>query len=143
MGPEADILMAIVRLQTNNDNIKRTYQWVKIHQATNEQMTPFRRVNDIADELATECRKEAIDDLAEAPRKIFNPDSIAALHIKGLIISRDLKVEVHKALIDKKVRKFLQEKYHWNNTVFDSIDWYTVKKCLEKNRLSTQQQSLS
>ena len=100
MGPEADILMSIDRLQLSNDNINRTYQWVKSHQATDEPMTPFRRVNDIADELATECRKEAIEDLAESPSKIFYPDSIAALQIKGLIFSRDLKTEVHKALND-------------------------------------------
>ena len=144
MGPEADILMAIDRLQISNDNIKRTYQWVKSHQATDEPTTPFRRVNDIADELATECRKEAIEDLVESPRKIFYPHSIAALHIKGLIISRDLKVEVHKALNDKTLQKFLQEKYHWNNTTFDSIDWYTVKKSLEKkNWPPSQQKSLS
>ena len=72
MGPEADILMAIDRLQLSNDNINRTYQLVKSHQATDEPMTPFRRVNDIADELATECRNEAMEDLAESPMKIFN-----------------------------------------------------------------------
>ena len=143
MGPEADILMAIDRLKTNNNNIKRTFQWVKSHQSEDEPMTPFRRVNDIADDLATECRHEVNDDLAEAPRKIFYPDSIAAFHIKGLIISRDLKVEVHRALNDRNLREFLQGKYHWNNKVFESIDWRTVKKCLKKNLRPTQQLLLS
>ena len=136
LGPEADIIMAIDKLKENNKHINRDYKWVRSHQKDGEPMTNDRRINDIADRLATKCRDEANEDLIELPRKQFFPDSKIALHIKGNIVSRNLKEAVHQAVNDENLKKFLKGKYDWTDDTFNSIDWNAISAVLYKKPMT-------
>jgi len=61
--------MTIDELKQDNANINRVYHWEKRHQNENEPMTDSRRVDETADDLATECRQNVYDGLVNTDKK--------------------------------------------------------------------------
>ena len=132
LGPEMDILMSIDRLRMENDVIRRVYIWEKSHQKANDTLSDSRRVNEIADGLATACRTNVLDNFMVPHEKIFFPDSKVSISIKGRRVTKHLKQAVQRACHDSELKKFLIKKYGWSETVFNDIDWGAHEACLIK-----------
>ena len=125
LAPEAELLMEITHTRKDNDNILRTFRWVKSHQNNNEgqELSEYAKMNERADDLATEARMEAKDGfLPVQPKQIYNKANIT-LTIKGLVVSKDIKGLVSIALYGEDIRKYLKEKYDWDEVTFQKIDW--------------------
>ena len=110
---EMDIIMEIEKLQRENDVTRRTYKWVKGHQQ-HDDPTVDEQLNDCADQLATECRLDVKQDLIMAHGKQFYDGSKAVLHIGGVIINKDYKSVILKALFGEGLKEYLKNKYEWN-----------------------------
>ena len=102
-----DIIMAIDRLRMENDAIRRVYIWEKSHQKANDNLSDSRRVNEIADGLATECRTNVLNHYIVPHKKSFFPDSKVTILIKGSRITKNLKQAVQRACHDTELKKFL------------------------------------
>ena len=96
LGPEMDILMTIDTLKQKNENITRLYQWEKSHQDEDAPQTDSRRINEIADNLATECRKYVSEGLITADVKKYMPFAKVMVSVNGSRITKTLNVKYIK-----------------------------------------------
>ena len=103
-----------------NKNIKRTFIWVKAHQ-DKEIKTVEETLNDRVDELATTSRHNAAEGLLGVDNKLFYSESKASLLINGGIVSKQVHNQIVKALCERKMRTYYQNKYQWSDQTFDSI----------------------
>ena len=107
--------------------------WVKSHQDdkvySKTEMPTDAYLNSEADELATIGLKM----LQEKPYVPMNPSVAIQFHLKGRTITRDIKKTVREVLSLPKLRKYYYDKFGWNDTVFDSVDWDIFRPVYKKH----------
>ena len=134
LGAEAELLMELNHLRNRNDNVDRKYKWVKSHKDEDKDyvMSSEDKMNQRADDLATEARENALSGLLEtAPKQIYT-NAVATLTVRGCVVSKDLKNVVMNALYGNQMIRYLKNKYDWDDETFDDIEWdaheYEVSK---------------
>lgn len=132
LANDMELILQIGRLNGENSDVQRKYKWVRSHQE--EIHTTDARLNDRADQLATECRDYAMQDLLAMASKQTYEGSCATLKIKGTVIYKILKEAVQMALYGTDMRTYLMKKYNWTERVLDSIDWLSLEHSLRKKK---------
>ena len=119
---EMDILLEIERLRKRNEGVKRKYTWVRSHQ-DDKILNANEKLNQTADQLATECRDEVVSGLMRAESKQCYVGSKAMLKIGCTLVNKDYKRVINDALFAKEMRSYLMRKYEWEEDTFQRIDW--------------------
>ena len=127
---EIDIILSINELKRVNENVNRTYSWVSSHQEEDEYEHVEVRINDRADELATETRENVEKSLQYTYPKQFFEGAQAMIKIDGSFVTKDLKNSIHKALYQSNLEDFLIGKYNWAKETFANIDWKSMESSL-------------
>ena len=128
---EMEVIMEIERLKVENKSVDRNYKWIKSHQE-NEEPTVNEMLNARADEIATEHRSEVATGHASSNEKQFYAGAKAVLQVGGVIVNKDYKGVILRALFADELREYLKNKYEWNDRVWDTIDWNIMEAPLGK-----------
>ena len=123
LAAEAELLLELTQLRKQNENIQRSFTWVKSHQEDAQFTTSQESINKRADELATNARENAKEGLINThPKQIFK-HAEATLTINGHVVSKDLKKNIIDALYGERIINYLRKKYEWTEETFSKIDW--------------------
>ena len=122
LGAEMELILEIGRLRNLNKKIRRNFTWVRSHQEE-KTLTENEKLNDRADELATECRDDVISGLGRQTKKQVYKGSLATLTINNCVINKNYKEAVQNALFAEEMKSYLMEKYAWSEEIFNSIHW--------------------
>ena len=128
---DMDIILEIERLKRKNDGIGRQYKWVRSHQE-GKILNADEKLNQKADQLATECRRNVVAGLAEAECKQYYAGTKAMLRVGCVLINKDYKRAINNALFADEMRAYLMKKYEWNRGTFQKIDWSSMEGAVDK-----------
>ena len=133
LAAEMELLMELARMKKENANITREFKWVKSHQKKNAaDLTEYEKVNERADELATESRELAQQELFPTiPKQIFEGGKVT-LTVNNAAVTKYLKETITMALYGGKLRKYMEIKYVWTKETFDDVDWSAFGASLAK-----------
>ena len=136
LAAEAELLMELTSLRKCNDNIIRSFKWVKSHrdEEKDHELSIHEQINQRADELATNARDESTEDLIDISPKQIYKNAIITLTINGSVVSKDLKKVIAMALYGERLIKYLKKKYGWDDVTFDNVDWNAHQHELEKTK---------
>lgn len=94
-------------------------------------MNEDEKLNQRADQLATDCRKDVGTGLITADGKQVYDGSCATLRIGCNVINKDYKRCIQNALYADEMRDYLIQKYRWNETIFSTIDWTSMEAAMD------------
>ena len=131
---EMELTLEIGRLRSKNNRHKRDFKWVRSHQDNKNTKDTNEELNDRADQIATECREEAQEGFIPLERKQTYEGSLATLQIRGTVINKDLKKMVQEALYAREMKRYMMNKYGWDENAFNNIDWTVLEMALKKKK---------
>ena len=131
---EMGIVLEIERFRKRNMDIKRKYTWVRSHQEKNKTLNADEKLNQSADQLATDCRDNVVQGLMRTENKQYFKGSKATLNIGRILVNKDYKRVINSALHADEMRAYLIDKYNWEDETFELIDWMSLEACFKKLR---------
>lgn len=130
LEPKYDMFASIREIKKDNENIIRTYMWVKAHQ-DKDRKTIQEKLNDRTDELATISRRNAATGILGVDQKLFYESSKAALTIDGRVITKNIHGEIAQEIYKDDTKEYYKKKHEWGDQMIGKIDWEVMGASLK------------
>ncbi len=132
LRPELDVALEIYRQRLSHPWAQLYFSKVESHIPQEEAPDEFLwACNTFVDDEATKARLDfPVMVLRKRPDFLF-PGAVMGCKINGRIINNGLFEAIKYHLTGPTLRRYLMEKYHWNETIIDQIDWKAHSKALK------------
>ena len=135
MQNEMDVEYEIISVEKEYCKNNVNYVWIKGHQKIEEtNKKSLAHLNSRADYLATQAREEVKMRMRKPIKGIFFDSMIAAVTVEDETIQNDLKETIKIQLNLERLKKFMLEKYQWDEKSFDLIQWDGMGRAMKSFR---------